>query len=116
VKLVDAAEAKSANRGTYKRKKIMPSEREKMESWSEKAVFDSMSNAEPGSPVHTRATAEIRRRSMEVERNALAAQQRSAEAASDAAKSSRTSTRYALFAIIIAALSLAASLFALFRK
>ena len=98
----------------------MPSEREKMESWSEKKVLDSMSNSPPGSPIHTRATAEIQRRMMGANQASLEAQQKSADAASDAARSSKLSARYTKFALIVAALSVAVSLAvgiaAIFRK
>jgi hypothetical protein len=87
-----------------------------MEAWPEKAVLDFMSNAEPGSIAHTRASAELQRRATEIDRNSLKAQQKSADAAAEAAKSARASARYALLAAVIAALSLAASLFAILRK
>jgi hypothetical protein len=89
----------------------MPSEREKMEGWTKRQVFDSLSNSEPGTPTHTRAVAEIRRRSMEVDQASLEAQQKSA----DAAKSSRLSARYALGAAIVAAISLVASIISIFH-
>ena len=93
----------------------MPSEREKMEGWTKRQVFDSLSNSEPGTPTHTRAVAEIRRRSMEVDQASLEAQQKSADAAADAAKSSRLSARYALGAAIVDAISLVASIISIFH-
>ena len=93
----------------------MPSEREKMEGWTKRQVFDSLSNSEPGTPTHTRALAEIRRRSMEVDQASLEAQQKSADAAADAAKSSRLSARYALGAAIVAAISLVVSIISIFH-
>ncbi len=116
VKLGEAAEAKPAKWGLTKRKMLMPSEREKMESWPLKAVFDSLSNSEPGTIAHTRAMAEIQRRSMEVERSAFEAQQKAANAASDAAKSARLSARYGLGALVLAAISIIVSIVSLFHK
>jgi hypothetical protein len=94
----------------------MPSEREKMESWSSTQLFDSLSNSEPGTPAHTRAMAEIRRRGMEIDRASLTAQQESAAAAMASATSSRWSARYALGAGIISAISLLVSLTSYFHK
>src|SRR5260370_25789805 len=85
---------------------IMPSEREKMESWSARQIFGSMSNSEPGTASHTRAMAEIQRRTMETEQASLEAQQKSADAALDAAKSARLSVHYALGALALAAVSI----------
>jgi hypothetical protein len=53
---------------------------------------------------------------MEAERDSLDAQQKGADAASDAAKSSRLSARYALGALIVAAISLIVSIASLFHK
>ena len=83
-----------------------------MESWSTKQVLDSLSTSGPGSPTHTRAMAEIRRRTMEVDQASLRAQQKSA----DAAKSSRLSARYALGAVIVSAISHIVSIASYFRK
>jgi len=84
----------------------MPSEREKMESWPERAVFDSLSNSTPGSIAHTRALAEIERRSVERERESLEAQQRSAAASAEAANSATWSKRWAAVGVAISVLSL----------
>ena len=94
----------------------MPSEREKMESWTVKQVFDSKSNSQPGTLSYTRAEAEIQRRLMETDRAALEAQQKAASAASDAAQSARLSARWTIVAAIISAVSLIASIASFFRK
>jgi hypothetical protein len=94
----------------------MPSERENMESWSSRQVFDSLSNSQPGSVTHTRAAAEIERREMEAAQASLKAQQESAVAASEAAKSARLSARYALGALIVAAASFVAVVVSIFHK
>lgn len=81
-----------------------------MESWPVRAVFDSISNSEPGSRTHTCATAEIQRRLMETELASLEVQQKSADAASDAAKSARWSAFSAFGALAVAAISLIVSI------
>jgi hypothetical protein len=91
----------------------MPSELEKMKSWTSQQVFDSLSNSELGTPTHVRATAEIQRRSMEIEQSSLEAQQKAVRAAADAAKSATLSARYALGSLVVA---IVVGLAALFRK
>jgi len=59
----------------------MPSQRKEMESWSSEQVFDSMSNAEPGTIAYTRAAAEILRQQTVFQQEAAAAQERAADAA-----------------------------------
>ena len=93
----------------------MPSEREKMEGWTNTQLFDSLSNSEPGLPAHTRAMAEVRRRSMEIDQASLEAQQKSADAAADAAKSSRLSARCAIGAAIVTVISVAVSIISIFH-
>ena len=95
---------------------LVASEREKMESWPLKSVFDSLSNSQPESIAHTRAMAEIQRRSMEVERSALEAQQKAANATSDAARSARLSACYGLGALVLAAISIIVSIVSVFYK
>jgi hypothetical protein len=94
----------------------MPSEREKMESWPEKNVFDFLSNSTPGGPAHTRALAEIERRRVERDRVSLAAQQKSADAAVASAASSTWSMRWAIVGVAISAISLAISAWAALHK
>ena len=53
---------------------------------------------------------------MEVDQASLGAQQKSADAALDAAKSSRFSARYALGAVIVSAISLIVSIASYFRR
>jgi hypothetical protein len=95
-------------RGDIKKASEMPSEREKMESWSSTQLFDSLSNSEPGTLSYNRALAEVRRRGMETD-------QKSADAAMDAAKSSRLSARYALVAAVVAVISLVVSIVSYLR-
>lgn len=94
----------------------MPSEQEKMRSWTSQQVFDSLSNSELGTPTHVRAMAEIQRRSMEIDQGGLEAQQKAARAAADAAKSATLSARYALGSLVAAAISILVGLAFLFRK
>jgi hypothetical protein len=89
----------------------MPSERENMETWPLGRVADSLSNSQAGTPTHTRAMAELRRREIENQRSSLAAQEASAASAESAARSARISALCAAVGIGIAILSLSFSLF-----
>ena len=94
----------------------MPSDREKMETWTLTQVLDLKSNSQPGTLTYGRAEAEVQRRLMETDGAALEAQQKAASAASDAAQSARLSARWTVVAAIISAVSLIASAASLFRK
>ena len=78
----------------------IPSEREKMESWSLGQITDYMSNAECGSNAHTRASAEILRRQTILQQEATAAQQRAADATIETAKFTHLNARYMLLSVI----------------
>jgi hypothetical protein len=84
----------------------MPSEREKMETWSQRQVADSLSNAEPGTLAHGRALAELQRREIEIQRSSLASQQASGASADSAARSARLSAWCAILGIVVAVFSL----------
>ena len=79
----------------------MPSEREKMEDWSLEQVADAMSNAEPGTTVHTRAGAEILRRQTVLQQQSAGAQEQAATATIATARFTRLNARYMLFSVIV---------------
>lgn len=76
-----------------------------MESWTLGQVADSMSNAEPGSTVHTRASAEILRRQTVLQLESTAAQQRAADATVATATFTKLNARYMLCSVIVLAAS-----------
>jgi hypothetical protein len=93
----------------------MPTVQEEMKSLLEDGTFDTLGNSAPGSPEHTKAMAEIQRRSMEIDRNSVRAQEKAADAAFDSAKSARMSARYSLGALLVAVVSLIVSVVSFFR-
>ncbi len=86
----------------------MPSDREKMETWTLGAVADSMAGAQPGTAAHTRGAAEILRRQTAIQEEAAEAQKRAAAATIDTANATRLSAKYMLWSVIVLAVACAA--------
>jgi hypothetical protein len=77
----------------------MPSEREKMESWSDDQLYDTLANSKGDSLSHSSAAAELMRRTNKLAVKVAQAQIAAATATIKTAEYTRSNARYMLYSV-----------------